>query len=156
MFGSIRVAIAPATEEDAALQGRKTADFDYGFVLAPLGGGLEPGAAPEVVEIRVEPEREQGFALALPAGRYRFTRMFQAGSSKLETDVGRGFEVAPGETLYVGRLVAVLPHRLALGTVSDVRVEDGQAEAGALFGAEYQELLAGANKALMLDPADEP
>jgi hypothetical protein len=156
VFGSIRVDIAPASEDDAWLQGRKASGFEYGFELEPVRGELELSLAPATYEIAVDPEREKGFALKLPAGRYRFTRMFQEGFSNLETDVRRGFEVGAGQTLYVGRLVAVLPHRLALGTVSDVRVEDGQAEAGALFGAEYQDLLAGATKAVMVDPGEEP
>lgn len=153
VFGSVLVVVAPLAEDESSsawLQGRKASGFDYRFLLERLRDGLADVQLTDTTRtIRVEPGKEEAFALDLEPGPYAFTRLEQAGFSELEMAVGASFYVNPGSTAYIGRLVVELPARTNLFSRQVVRIEDAEAAAKALLGAEYEPLLAGARKVLM-------
>lgn len=151
VFGSVLVVVAPLAENESSwawTQGRKASGFDYSLLLEKYKEGLFDLGGEER-SIRVEPGKEEGFALKLEQGRYLFTKLKQEGFSNLEMGLGASFEVTPGKTTYVGRIVIELPARMALFSQGTARIEDARATAADLLGAEYAPILVDASSALM-------
>ncbi len=73
-------------------------------------------------------EEEEVFVTRMPAGDYRFGRLYQPGFSSLTAKTNIQFRAQPGKTIYIGRLVVEFPPGfITTSTRIQLRVEDAKA-----------------------------
>ena len=81
--------------------------------------------------------REVIFVAKMPAGDYQFYKLWQPGVPSVFERTDVQFQVQPGRTIYIGRLVAVFPPgRINILTRFRLNVED--ARATSISGAESE------------------
>jgi len=67
------------------------------------------------------------FAIAMPSGQYRIRQLFQGGFSNFAFNTDFLFEVQPGKTSYIGRVLVEFPDEtITIYTPIRIRVEDAK------------------------------
>ena len=73
-------------------------------------------------------EEEEVFVVRMPAGDYRFWKLYQPGFSTATANTNIQFKVQPGKTIYIGRIVIEFPPGFITAfTGFQIRVEDAKA-----------------------------
>jgi hypothetical protein len=126
----------------AFLTGRKAGEMEYSVsigkpLLARMGRPRRMTWTQwldAVHSVKAMPGKEEVFAIKLPAGSYNIGRLEADGivSTILHRPTMKmaiHFYVKPGKTIYIGKLVVDLPHRIGDGSVARFEVLDAQQEA---------------------------
>lgn len=75
-------------------------------------------------------EEEEVFVVRMPAGDYRFWKLYQPGFSTFTAKTNIQFKVQPGKTIYIGRIaIEFPPGLLTTFTGFQIRVEDAKTSA---------------------------
>lgn len=88
---------------------------------------------------------EEVFAITMPAGRYRIPELRQPGFSTFRRSTDFHFEVRPGKTTYIGRLLIEFPQEtISVFTPIKMTIEDARdgnvAEAQAKYRRQFQDV----------------
>ncbi|WP_455371088.1 hypothetical protein [Petrachloros mirabilis] len=110
------------------LFGRNAGSFVYEFEIVRTGMGIANKSDPykDRYVLDVQPGEERFFVAHLPVSRYVFKSFHHKGLSAMGGEVGLTFSVAPGTTVYIGRLLLEVPGRVTLGTSFTYRVENAR------------------------------
>ena len=109
------------------LFGRKAAGFDYDFeILRAIDPSRPQPPDEENYALEVKPAEERIFVARLPFGRYVINSFRYKRISVLAGTLGLNFVVAPRTTLYIGRLILMVPPRVTLGTPYTVEIQNAR------------------------------
>jgi hypothetical protein len=94
---------------------------------ASLAASLLPSGSPYAIQASRD-EEEEVFVARMPAGDYRFWKLYQPGFSTLFAMTNIQFKVQPGKTIYIGRVVIEFPPGLInVFKKFQIRVENARA-----------------------------
>lgn len=92
------------------------------------------------------------FVTKLPAGNYRFWKLYQPGFSTFEMKININFQVQPKMKLYIGRVTIDFPkdESITLGTRIGIRIEDEKDASVSAANSKYNIKLTDITSSLMV------